>query len=606
MNRGALGAAVLATATTAAAQVNIPPEGVRHTVRAGETCLAIAQRYYGDRAHIGRLHEGNPALGAIPHHLRPGQVLLVLPLGSRAADPDARLSFLRNLVSAFTPDEHAGRRDEPLHRGHRVGTQALSSAEVTFRDESRVQMESHTLVVILGDDRGAVAPRAEASDTTLVRGTLRAHLAELLGAATPPAATGGAQGLATPAGRVQVDAGTAMVSVDAQRTTRLAVHRGRSRITAQRRTVAVPEGYGSRADVGRAPTPPRPLPAPPTWGSAPPSVLFAPGGHGLLSARFAQAPGASTPAARWRVQVARDARFNDLVVDETVDRSVDRLESRDLAAGDYFVRVAGIDGDQFEGIATEALAVHVVDAAPPPAAGEGAVDYTPPAGVFCAVDQGTFGDAVRFDRARAHTVRCAASADGARAVETVYPAVALAAVEVAPPAPRPAPVAPPRARPRETQRFTLRADLELAAPATSAQRDEERLGLGLGGSLRAGWSPTDAMTLQAGATVLSLERSLGERAQRAFAHVGLRIEPRVYGRLRVAGELEGGASLLDGVRPVLGAGVGVELGLGERWGVGLGARYRRTFADTAGEGVARDPGYFSAGVSVVWRSSARE
>src|SRR5439155_3527327 len=64
--------------------------------------------------------------------------------------PDARVSFIKNDVEAFTPGEHKAHVEESLVRGNRVDTLADSAAEITYADDSRLQLGEHTLVVILG------------------------------------------------------------------------------------------------------------------------------------------------------------------------------------------------------------------------------------------------------------------------------------------------------------------------------------------------------------------------------------------------------------------------------------------------------------------------
>ena len=53
-------------------------------------------------------------------------------------------------------------------------------------------------------------------------------------------------------------AGESQVSVDAARSTRLAVYRGAGKLTAKKQTIGVPQGFGSKAEKDSAPTPPRP------------------------------------------------------------------------------------------------------------------------------------------------------------------------------------------------------------------------------------------------------------------------------------------------------------------------------------------------------------
>ena len=281
---------------------------IDYVVQKGDTCEKVTRKLYGSGKHIDLLHANNE-LGPKPHHLKPGMVLRMPrsvdgDVAPAPAAPDAILSFLRNEVDAYTPAQHPGRRDEPLSRGHRVNTHAAASAEITFADESRLQLGEHSLIVILGSTR-TQARTGKAEDTPLVTGSLRAHLGALAGKPRPPLT------LATPSAEVALAPGEAQVSVDAEQSTRLAVHRGSARLRAQRKSVTVPEQHGSKAARGQPPTPPRPLPAAPIWTSPPPLFVLQQSPEPVISTYAAGVglPGAPTPAG-WHVQVASDERFN--------------------------------------------------------------------------------------------------------------------------------------------------------------------------------------------------------------------------------------------------------------------------------------------------------
>ena len=46
-----------------------------YTVVAGDTCEGVAKKVYGDPKRYDLLHEANPELGPMPHHLKAGMVL---------------------------------------------------------------------------------------------------------------------------------------------------------------------------------------------------------------------------------------------------------------------------------------------------------------------------------------------------------------------------------------------------------------------------------------------------------------------------------------------------------------------------------------------------
>lgn len=424
------------------------PPLVDYVVKEGDTCQSIAREIYGDSKRLKLLHANNK-LGPLPHKLRPGTVLKVPASAEPSAPstpasatpttstpptttptpsptsapspatpaPDATLSFLRNEVDAYTPAQHPGQRDEPLNRGHRVNTHAASSAEITFADTTTIQLGEQSLIVILGNTRGQARSAGKPEDTTLVTGSLRARLGDLAGKPRPLA-------IATPSADVTLDPGESQLSVDAEQSTRLAVHRGSARLRARSQTVVVPEQHGSKAARGKPPTPPRPLPAAPTWTAPPPLFVlqtdpapvvgvYAPG-VGL--------PGAPPPAT-WHVQVARDDRFNDLVVDTRAPADVTRLELR-VPAGRYHARVSAIDSDQFEGRPGEPTALTIASARTIPASASepGRILVTP--GTHCALGDAPLqpvDSAIVLTPGRPHTLRCAADATGAGAATLDIP-----------------------------------------------------------------------------------------------------------------------------------------------------------------------------------------
>lgn len=315
---------------------------VDHVVKPGDTCAAIAARYYGDSRLVDPIHEANPGLGPAPHALAPGKVLKIPPKPApKAAAPDAKLAYVRNRVEVQTAETRPGKPEDPLFRGNRVATKEASSAGITFRDESQVRVEEQTLVIILGDVRSAASSsKLTGADATLVTGSLRARLSELSG--RPPRVVD------TPAARVEIGGGEAKVSVDDKKTTRLAVHAGLSSIAAQKQSVVVTSGFGSRADEGKPPTPARPLPPAPLWDGAPTFVLLPSALSDDVHLRYK--PGvAFDGVAEWRVQVSRDAAMTDLVVDAKAPKDVTTIALRAIGPGRFFVRVSAIDADAFEG-----------------------------------------------------------------------------------------------------------------------------------------------------------------------------------------------------------------------------------------------------------------
>lgn len=472
LSLGGAASCVLAPASASAAEApaKTTATGVKlvdYTVRAGETCHGIARRLYGDARRTVLIHRHNPQLGKSPHHLEAGQVLRVPERddAQTESEPDARLTFLRNQVEAYTPEYHVGRLQEPLLTGNRVGTLARSAAEITFLDETQMQLMEHSLLAILGSssERSRLSRRdrakaAGAEQASLLKGSLRAFLAQEQGPAPPtsppgpaarPAAPatvsgGGAERglrLATPGAslRTESGAGELRVSVDEAKTTRLAVYRGRSQLSAKGRSVEVGAGFGSKAELGKAPTPPRPLPDVPVIVEGPTALLLTLGEPVALRLRYGAGPRLDPAPVRWHRQLGRDARLNDVILDETVAAEQTTLSSEPLAAGVYHVRISGIDADQFEGTA-RALELRVAAVQHVAATADKPAQVTVPPELVCGLDDEPLRKhtaALPLPPERPHTLRCAVR-EGASADQIAV----LPLPHVEPPKPAPKPEAP--------------------------------------------------------------------------------------------------------------------------------------------------------------------
>jgi len=413
-----ISAVVLSTQGGSAAAVELRDFVVK---KDGDMCDVIAAKEIAGSASpatkLEILHLYNPQLGPLPHKLKAGQIIK-LP---KPNAPDAKVSAIHKTVEAATPNPHPAAKNESLYRGHKVSTLAESSAEVSFTDETRLQLAEHTLVVILGGTSSKAA--AGKTDTTLMKGTLHGFLSGL-GPKIPPAP------IATPGAKVVGTSGSEIkLHVDDKQNTTLSVYKGTTQFSAAGKTVAVNAGFGSKAVIGKPPTPPRRLPTAPEWQTTLPGLVFSLATEVGASGTYAAGKGDGPPAVKWHVQLARDARFNDLVTNVEVPADVVKLDARNLVAGEYFARVAAIDAEKFHGpfSATSALRVTTVKVARGAAGKLATADVG--SGLHCALDGAALAAVtgpVALPPAQAHTLRCALDPT-AKPLE-----VAIAAAEVGP------------------------------------------------------------------------------------------------------------------------------------------------------------------------------
>ena len=365
-----------------------------YVVQKGDNCESVALKMYGT-ASVEQLHRDNPSLGPTPHALKEGATLQV--------QPPAKVATMRNRVEV---EARPTAPNAPLFRGNRVSTGESSGADLRFRDTTQLTLSEHTLVVILGASRSATQ---RTGDARLLNGNLRSRLSELSGRSS----------VDTDAGQVRLGAGEAQISVDASKTTRLAVYKGTSEVTALKKTVNVAQGFGSKTELGRAPSPPRPLPEAPRWKDGERVAVVGP--TPALAASFvASASGTAPPAAQWHVQFSATRDFADPVVDTRVPARVTSVDARAVAPGKFFARVSAIDADAFEGAYGAVLEADlgVISAA----VTSQTTSTLAIVGVACGQDGGgeAEGRPLLIDTTREHRIRCVAP--GAPPVEWTTPA----------------------------------------------------------------------------------------------------------------------------------------------------------------------------------------
>ncbi|WP_428267086.1 FecR domain-containing protein [Haliangium sp.] len=346
-----LGLLTLAAARPAIAQPDsgAAPDGdselVDYVVQEGDTCIGIAKRELGGRAHLQDLHRANPGMGPTPHTLVPGTVLKLPGVRHDPGTPDARLTDKRGPVRVKEPAKELWERalrGMPLFRRWRVRSQERASAEVTFQDQSTIQMRENTVVVIYGPSNRATLQQV--TTASLERGTLRTRLGELDRPATLI--------VNTPSAESRIERGSALVSADDRGTTRVANHEGKPVRVRSRRgrraqgpSVQVAEGMGSRVEEGKSPTPPRPLPPTPSWVDGPRRFVG-------FADRGASVRGQWQPVAvatEYRIELAAAGEGGAAVSQIAIPRAdIDRFEIHGLPPGQYRAVVSAIDADGFE------------------------------------------------------------------------------------------------------------------------------------------------------------------------------------------------------------------------------------------------------------------
>ncbi|WP_433934613.1 FecR domain-containing protein [Sorangium cellulosum] len=364
-----------------------PEAVIQWGVQRGETCDDIAKVLYGSSSHVGLIQRYNRVACGPGATLAEG-LTLVLP-AEVTSIPDAKIRAMRPDVrarpagGAWSPATPG----MPLLANSSVNTLDEGRADIEFVDRTRVLLAPNTLVVIHGTASRTRVSKTPPAAVELSDGEVKAALAALRGQTVD---------VASGAGRVSASSRDAVVQRRGERTT-VAVFDGKADVTSGGLSVVVPKDHGTRF-VGRAPPArPRPLPQPPEWASAEVApIALAPAGLGVLSASWKPAP----QAAGYRVEVARDPEFNDLVVREEVKPDVVSFRAEKMPAGAYFLRVRVIDREEYLGVgavrrfhlvAARAAGGVALSAGEIAASPYGIVELTPSPALELAMDGGPFG-----------------------------------------------------------------------------------------------------------------------------------------------------------------------------------------------------------------------
>jgi len=442
-----------------------------------------------------------------------------------AASPEARVTFLRGDVELHGNEHRPAKVGDVLHPTHRLKTGAAGSADVTLFDGTQLRLGAATQVVFFGSAKSkpkktpaaatARAPKggktgkasarkgrgAKPADTTLVRGALRVVLAENPGGVR----------IATNAGAVVVE-GQGRIEA-APRMTRVLAYSGRAKLGSGKKSVEVAAGSGVDFEPRGKPRSPEALPAAPSWLVAPAPLTLTTDPTGDVAGKLAPAAAAATAAAgptgpevaRWHVEIARDDRFADLILDTHMAKDATTVLAEKLPPGRYFARISGVDGRGREGApgATAPSAIASARLARANPMDRPVIELTPP-GFLCSIDGAPPAElqaGVEVDPTRDHKLACQASS-AAPQVELTFAALDKPAPPpLAPPALRPAPASPEPLLPLA---------IDVAKPAVPAPAPGPRSGsrIELGVSAGAG-ADTGGRTTLGPSVAIEVARSQG-------------------------------------------------------------------------------------------------
>jgi len=404
----------LASLVVMAADVaHAAPVPADYTVQEGDTCGALAARFYGDSRRVDLIHIANPTWGPPPHVLKPGDVIKLSPKPARPLPPDPKPpeAVVARPRGTVQVDGSAVQAGTTVTRGGKVATDAASSVELVFPDESRIRLGEKSQLTVSAPAKAV--PGSPAGDSILVSGEERTRMSDPNGRRPLT--------LSTSSARVQLR-GEVKVSVDASGSTRVAAYKGTSVVTGRGKNLDVRENFGVKVDAGKVPGKPKPLPPAPMFGAPPPAVVFATKeGTAEITGSYGPGSGPGDMPSTFRLQVAHDSDFGDLVSDAVLPASNTGL-SINGAPGNYFIRVSAIDAEGFEGPFSPPQRVIIGDIKVTPKGKRRASVEVTPNGAYCGVAGGPLAPtagAFEIDTVKPTSVRCAITADGAVTVREI-------------------------------------------------------------------------------------------------------------------------------------------------------------------------------------------
>ncbi|MBK7585453.1 MAG: FecR domain-containing protein [Myxococcales bacterium] len=325
------------------------PERVVHwTTKSKETCADIASALYGSAKHKALLERYNSVSCANGKPL-PDGLTLVLP--AKVTDlPSARLRSIYPDVKARPPGGawQEAASGMALYKNHSVNTLDKARADILFVDRTRVVLAEHTLVIIYGTAKNTAVSKTPPM-VELDSGELQAGLAALRGKPIE---------VATQGGRVTANSRDTAVRAKEKRAT-VSVFDGTAKVASAKKSVDIPTNFGTAFVKDKAPEPPRPLPPGPKWQASTASgTVLGPPGALVLTAGW----DGVDKARSYRVELAKDADFKELVAREEVPSEVRAFRAERLPPAAYFLRVRVIDTDDFLGLASETRRVVLAEA----------------------------------------------------------------------------------------------------------------------------------------------------------------------------------------------------------------------------------------------------
>jgi hypothetical protein len=333
---------------------------IEYTVQPGDNISDLSERYLDGRARWGAIAKLNPGLDI--HKLRPGQTLYLPENRIRSVGKTAKVLKINGQAQSNGADLQEGQQ---LAAGTVIDVAADSFVTLQLDDGSILVIEPNTQARL--DELRQLSIGSQRSSVHIDHGRINVK--------TPPKTTPGARfEISTPSATTAVRGTHFRVGESGGKTTVTVIEVDEGSVlvaapeTGANKSVVVPAGSGSVVAAGQAPSAPMPLlPAP--------DLSALPEQHTQTILEIVFSPVVN--AAAYRVTVARDTAFNDVVASN--ENTLPQLKVANLPDGQYYLRARAVSAEGLHGL--EAHNAFLLHARPePPFASSPTFDKRVPTG----------------------------------------------------------------------------------------------------------------------------------------------------------------------------------------------------------------------------------
>ncbi|MFH1258826.1 MAG: LysM peptidoglycan-binding domain-containing protein [Elusimicrobiota bacterium] len=299
------------------------------TVKSGDTLWGVANKYLKDPRLWPEVLKYNDLPINDPNRVLTGMKLKVPLVLIKENLRSAKLVTVINDVQLRRDkqgDWKAAKTNMPVYNEDSLRTMEKSLAQVEFWSKEVLRLGENSLVIL--------RPEAKQEEAQLLQGELRAGKTRII------AARSVIQPKITP----QSGNPDFKTKIRPDQSTLVSVYKGLVDVTAEGKTVTVPEGFSTEVKLKLPPSALLPLPPAPDLEisqletkQSSIKILTSP------QVKFS-ADSKMSKNTRWHLQVSKDEAFKQIVLDKTADKEENFPDfSQQLADGDYFLRLSSID-----------------------------------------------------------------------------------------------------------------------------------------------------------------------------------------------------------------------------------------------------------------------